>query len=137
MKKLLALLSLVLILPFSNVMAQKEFNVNGVIVPRTLEFKGRELSLNGVGQRSKMFTELYVQALYLSQLSQDAQFIVESDTEMAVRIQITSALVSSKKLSKALEKGIEKSVGSQGILKFSDKLLQLEKKKQKKETPLT
>lgn len=134
MKKLLPLLSLLLILPFSNVMAQKEFNVNGVIVPRTLEFKSRELSLNGVGQRSKMFTELYVQALYLSQLSQDAAFIIDSDTEMAIRIQITSGLVSSKKLSKALEKGVEKSVGPKGFLKLTDKLLQLERLIGKEET---
>ena len=134
MKKLLPLLSLLLILPLSNVMAQKEFNVNGVIVPRTLEFKSRELSLNGVGQRSKMFTELYVQALYLSQLSQDAAFIIDSDTEMAIRIQVTSGLVSSKKLSKALEKGVERSVGPKGFVKLTDKLLQLERLIGKEET---
>lgn len=125
-KKLLFFLSLILLFQCSVITAQQSFTVNGAVIPRTLEFKNKELSLNGVGQRSKMFTELYVQALYLSQLSQDPHFILDSDTEMAIRIQISSPLVTSKKLSKALEKGMEKSVGAQGILKFSDKLLQLE-----------
>lgn len=132
--KLLPLFILVFTLQFSTVFAQKTFEVNGVIVPRTLEFKNKELALNGVGQRSKLFTELYVQALYLSQLSQDAKFILESDTEMAIRIQVTSSMVTSKKLSKALEKGIEKSVGIEGITKITKQLAQLEALLTKEET---
>ena len=126
MKKILLLLTLILSVQFSTVNAQKSLEINGVKVPRTLDFKGKSLTLNGVGQRSKMFTELYVQALYLSVLTQDAKLIMESDIEMAIRIQVTSSLVTSKKLSKALEKGMERSVGEQGMLKLAKEVAELE-----------
>lgn len=112
MKKILLLLTLLLGLQFSTVSAQTHINVNGVTVPRKIEFQGKTLQLNGAGGRSKMWLEVYVQALYLSQLTQDPQFIIDSDTEMAVRIEITSSMVSSNKLTKAMNTGFEKSAGA-------------------------
>ncbi|MBK0370546.1 chalcone isomerase family protein [Flavobacterium agrisoli] len=132
--KFISALTLLFIFQINTLTAQKNFTVGGVSVPRTLEFKNKEIQLNGVGQRSKMFTELYVQALYLSQLSQDAKFILESNTEMAIRIQVTSSMVTSKKLSKALEKGLEKSVGVEGITKLNKQIAQLEALLTKEET---
>jgi len=112
MKKILLLLTLLLSLQFSTVSAQTQIEVNGVNVPRKIDFQGKSLQLNGAGGRSKMWLEVYVQALYLSQLSQDPQFIIDSDTEMAVRIEITSSMVSSNKLTKAMNTGFEKSAGA-------------------------
>ncbi|OMQ09730.1 chalcone isomerase family protein [[Flexibacter] sp. ATCC 35103] len=112
MKKILLLLTLLLSIQFSTVSAQTQLEVNGVTVPRKIEFQGKTLQLNGAGGRSKMWLEVYVQALYLSQLSQDPQFIIDSDTEMAIRIEITSSMVSSNKLTKAMNAGFEKSAGS-------------------------
>ena len=126
MKKILLLLTFLLSVQFSTIQAQKILEVGGVTIPRTLDFKGKTLTLNGVGQRSKMFTELYVQALYLSQLTQDANLILESDMEMAIRIHITSSLVTSKKLSKALAKGMEKSVGEAEMVKLAKEVNELE-----------
>ncbi|CAM3682729.1 chalcone isomerase family protein [Flavobacterium chungbukense] len=113
MKKILLLLTLLLSLQFSTVSAQTQIDVNGVTVPRKIEFLGKTLQLNGAGGRSKMWMEVYVQALYLSQLTQDPQFIIDSDTEMAIRIEITSSMVSSSKLTKAMNTGFEKSAGAQ------------------------
>ncbi|KAF2081049.1 chalcone isomerase family protein [Flavobacterium sharifuzzamanii] len=112
MKKILLLLAFLLSLQFSTVSAQTQIDVNGVTVPRKIEFQGKPLQLNGAGGRSKMWLEVYVQALYLSQLTQDPQFIIDSDTEMAVRIEITSSMVSSSKLTKAMNTGFEKSAGA-------------------------
>ncbi|UPZ16173.1 chalcone isomerase family protein [Flavobacterium humidisoli] len=112
MKKILLLLIVLLSLQFSTVSAQTQIEVNGVTVPRKIEFQGKSLQLNGAGGRSKMWLEVYVQALYLSQLAQDPQFIIDSDTEMAVRIEITSSMVSSNKLTKAMNTGFEKSAGA-------------------------
>ncbi|GAA3778822.1 chalcone isomerase family protein [Flavobacterium ginsengiterrae] len=112
MRKILLVLTLLLSLLFSEVSAQTHLEVNGVTVPRKIEFQGKTLQLNGAGGRSKMWLEVYVQALYLSQLSQDPQFIIDSDTEMAIRIEITSSMVSSNKLTKAMNTGFEKSAGS-------------------------
>ncbi|WP_347053009.1 chalcone isomerase family protein [Flavobacterium olei] len=113
MKKILLLLTLLLSLQFSIVSAQTHIEVNGVTVPRKIEFQNKTLQLNGAGGRSKMWLEVYVQALYLSQLSQDPKFIIDSDTEMAIRIEITSSMVSSSKLTKAINAGFEKSAGAE------------------------
>ncbi|WP_337967460.1 chalcone isomerase family protein [uncultured Flavobacterium sp.] len=112
MKKILLLLTLLLSAQFSTVSAQATLDVNGVTVPRKIEVQNKTMQLNGAGGRSKMWLEVYVQALYLSQLSQDPKFIIDSDTEMAIRIEITSAMVSSNKLTKAMNTGFEKSAGS-------------------------
>ena len=111
MKNLLLLLTIILTLQFTDATAQKSFDIDGVTVPRTIQFQNKTLSLNGAGGRSKMWLEVYVQALYLSQLSQDPKFIIDSDTEMAIRIEITSSMVSSNKLTKAMNNGFEKSAG--------------------------
>ncbi|MBC7641234.1 MAG: chalcone isomerase family protein [Flavobacterium sp.] len=107
--------------------SQKEFDIKGVIVPRTIDFQGHKLELNGFGTRSKLWFDVYVQALYLTSLSQDAKAICDSETEMGIRIQIISSLVTSKKLSKALNKGLIKSVGEENLPKIQSQADQLEK----------
>ncbi|MFC4816786.1 MULTISPECIES: chalcone isomerase family protein [unclassified Flavobacterium] len=92
--------------------AQTQFEQDGVTIPRTIEVQKKSLQLNGYGTRSKAWIDVYVQALYLSQLSQDAAYILESDADMAIRIQITSKLVTSHKLTKNMENGFEKSCGT-------------------------
>jgi hypothetical protein len=91
--------------------AQTQFEVDGVIIPRKIKVEDKTIELNGFGTRSKAWMGLYVQALYLTTLSQDPDFILDSETYMAIRIQITSKLVSSSKLTKSLESGFEKSCG--------------------------
>jgi hypothetical protein len=108
MKKILLILTIFLCLPLS-LSAQSHIDINGVTVPRKIEVLNKTLQLNGAGGRSKMWMEVYVQALYLSQLTQDAQFIMDSDTDMAIRIEITSSMVSANKLGKAMDTGFEKS----------------------------
>lgn len=113
MKKILLLLSLLLFIPFYSAFAQTQIEIDGVIVPRTIDFQNKTLTLNGVGGRSKMWVEVYIQALYLSRLSQDAKYIIASDNEMAIRIHITSSLVSSGKITRNFNSGFEKSTGDQ------------------------
>lgn len=111
MKKILLLLTLLLLIPFHSSFAQSQVEIDGVIVPRTINFQNKTLTLNGVGGRSKMWVEVYVQALYLARLSQDAEYIMDSNTEMSIRIHITSSLVSSGKLTRNFNTGFEKSTG--------------------------
>ncbi|ANO48675.1 chalcone isomerase family protein [Flavobacterium columnare] len=92
--------------------AQTQFETDGVIVPRTIEVNGgKKIQLNGFGTRSKAWVDVYVQALYLTALSQDSQIIMDSETDMAIRIEIISKMVTSRKLTNAMEKGFEKSCG--------------------------
>jgi hypothetical protein len=112
---------------FTNIFGQKQFVVDGITLSRTIAFEGKNLQLNGFGSRTKMWTEVYLQALYLTTLSEDAKDIINSDTAMAIRLQITSSLVTSKKLSKSLQKGIVKSVGEENVAKYTTQLELLEK----------
>lgn len=120
------LIALFFLVQFVSVNAQTQFEVEGVTVPRTIDFEGRKLELNGFGVRSKAWVDVYVQALYLTTLSQDPEFIIDSETPMGIRIEIISSLVSSKKLSKALYKGLEKSVGEEGMVKVEKEAKYLE-----------
>lgn len=134
MKKTLLLFVFVFFAQFSSVSAQKQIEVDGVILPRTIEFKQRTLMLNGVGIRSKMWIDVYVQALYLSDLSQNAEAILESNSEMAIRLQITSSMVTSEKLSKSLNKGLVKSIGDGNLSKFKSQIALLESLLNKEKT---
>lgn len=121
------LLILMLTLCAATGKAQEKFSINGVSVPRTIDFENQKLQLNGFGSRTKFWTEVYVQALYLTVLSEDAKDILDSDTNMGIRLQVTSALVSSQKLSKSLHKGMTKSIGEENLSKFKTQLDLLEK----------
>jgi len=107
---------------FSAAHAQTQFELEGVVVPRTIEFQGNKLLLNGFGIRTKLFMDVYVQALYLSKLTDNPEEIMESDTEMAIRIQVTSSLVTSKKLTKSLNKGMTNSVGEEELKKYQKQM---------------
>ncbi len=111
MKKILLVIMLIITALFSEVQAQKQIVFEGVTLPRTIKFENKTLQLNGAGSRYKMWVEVYIQALYLSQLSQNPKEIINDNLEMSIRIEITSALVSSGKLTRAMHVGFEKSAG--------------------------
>lgn len=114
MKKIISgLILIVSSLLSTETIAQKQIVFEGVTLPRTIKFEDKTLQLNGAGSRSKMFMEVYIQALYLSQLSQNPKEIINDNTEMSIRIEITSPLVSSGKLTRALHTGFEKSAGAE------------------------
>ncbi len=110
-----------------NAFTQKQIDVDGVIVPRIIKFENRDLQLNGIGIRTKLWFDVYTQALYLSKLSQDPVEVLESNTTMAIRIQITSSLVTSKKFSKLLSKGFLKSNGEVEFAKHKKSIDLIEK----------
>nr|WP_315255034.1 chalcone isomerase family protein [uncultured Flavobacterium sp.] len=126
MKKIIIVFLFIISAGSQNSYAQKQIVVDGVTLLRTIEFQGKNLQLNGFGTRTKMWTEVYLQALYLATLSDNAREIINSDTEMAIRLQITSSLVTSKKLSKSLQKGIIKSVGEENVANYKTQLDLLE-----------
>jgi hypothetical protein len=106
MKKIILVVTLVISALFSEVNAQKQIVFEGVTIPRTMDFENQTLQLNGAGSRSKMWVEVYIQAL-----SQKAEEIINDNLTMSIRIEITSALVSSGKLTRAIHAGFEKSAG--------------------------
>jgi hypothetical protein len=79
--------------------------ISGVNIPETLEAGQVSLSLNGAGVRSKFFVKVYVGGLYLQQKSDDPVSIIETDDPMAIRLQITSSMITSEKMENATREG--------------------------------
>lgn len=104
MKPLILLLSL---LPFLTASAQVE--INDVTLPAKLDKEGTALVLNGAGIRKKLFFKVYVGGLYLQEKTSDANKIINADAPMAIRLHITSGMVSSDNMSESTREGFEAS----------------------------
>jgi hypothetical protein len=75
----------------------------------TLKVGDQELVLNGSGAREKYFLDMYVAGLYLLERNNQPATIIAADGPMAIRIAITSKLVSQEKLVESLSEGFENS----------------------------
>ena len=88
--------------------------LDGVKIPTVLKIKEdnfkAKLILNGCGIRDKMWISLYVQALYLTEKSTDPLEILDSNKPMAIKLHVTSSLITRQKLIDALKEGIKKSL---------------------------
>ena len=71
-----------------------------------LNFGDRVLRLNGSGVRTKTFVQVYEAGLYVMKPATDAQTVLDSDEPMAVRIKVTSGLVSRASLVSSLKEGL-------------------------------
>lgn len=78
-------------------------------LPSTLKTGEQQLVLNGSGTREKYFLDLYVAGLYLAEHSNQPAEIIQADAPMAMRIVITSKLVSQDRLVESLNEGFENS----------------------------
>ncbi len=83
----------------------------GVDLPEKINVAKQELQLNGVGTRQKYFMDLYTAGLYLVQPNRQAKAILEAEELMAMRIVITSKMVSQQKLVASLQEGFKNSTG--------------------------
>lgn len=106
-KRYTALLIVFILSFFSTISYAKNFA--GVNIPEDMNYAGKKLQLNGVGLRSKLFMNLYIGALYLESKSQDAKRVVDTDEAMAIRLVITSSLISPDKMKQATLEGFGKS----------------------------
>ena len=86
-------------------------DVAGIKMPDTIKAAGQDLVVNGGDKRTKFMMKVYVAALYLKQKSSDAQKIIDADEPMAIKLQITSGLVTPDKMKTAIDEGFEKSTG--------------------------
>jgi hypothetical protein len=86
-------------------------DVAGIKMPDTIKAGGQDLVINGGDKRTKFMMKVYVAALYLKQKSSDAQKIIDADEPMAIKLQITSGLVTADKMRTAIDEGFENSTG--------------------------
>ena len=81
-------------------------------IPKTIEFEGSTLMLNGAGTRVVFFMKVYEGSLYLETKSSDADQLINSNSPMALRIDVTSEMVTADAMKKALSEGLEKSTNN-------------------------
>ncbi|KZZ41357.1 MAG: chalcone isomerase family protein [Saccharospirillaceae bacterium] len=103
------LMSLALVLSLSPLASAKE--VAGVKVAETLSVDQQQLVLNGVGIRTKFFMDIYVASLYLPKTNRNAEEIIAADEPMAIRLQIVSSMINSKRMSDSTRDGFVRSTG--------------------------
>lgn len=104
MKKIITLLSLVLI----TLQGFSQIKVGRTVMDYQVEYGGETLVMNGAGTRSMLFIELYSAALYLKDKKSDAIGIAYDDETMAIKIEITSKLISRETMMNAIEDGFQK-----------------------------
>ncbi len=126
MKKISKLLLFFILVQCSNLFAQNNIVVDGVIIPRIVKFSDKEIILNGVGSRTKLWFDVYTVGLYLSKPSQDPKEILESNSTMGMIFYITSGLINSKNFIKNVSKGLKESAGEELWLKYQPELALLE-----------
>ena len=84
----------------------------GSEIPKQIEYQGSKLNLNGQGTRIIFFMKVYEGSLYLETKSSNAEEIVNMNDPMAIRIDVTSAMVTADAMKKALSEGLEKSTSN-------------------------
>ena len=83
--------------------------------PQAIEYQDNKLVLNGQGTRVVFFMKVYQGSLYLEARSSDAEQIVNDNAPMAIRIDVTSEMVTADAMKKALSEGLEKSTNNDTV----------------------
>jgi len=95
----------------SLVFVNAQQTVGGVTMPKKVMIGKTILSLNGAGVREKYWINMYACGLYLNKKMTDEKLIINAVEHAAIKIQIISSLITSKKMIEAVEEGFEKSTG--------------------------
>lgn len=86
--------------------------IGGIELKESIKLGKNTLQLNGAGQRTKLFIDLYIAALYLSNKSQDAQTIINADEPMLIQIHVISNLITSENLTRGTMEGFSKATNN-------------------------
>lgn len=84
-------------------------DADDVKLPEMIKAGTSDLLLNGSGVRTKLFLNLYVGGLYLEKKSTDVEAAALADKAMAIKLNITSSMISGEKMANATNEGFEKS----------------------------
>ncbi|MFT7680986.1 chalcone isomerase family protein [Moritella dasanensis] len=86
---------------------QAATEISGVSVPDSITPQGENLQFNGAGIRSKFFIDLYVGSLFTNEKMNQGNDVINSDEAAAIRLNITSNMITSEKMIKAMKEGFE------------------------------
>ncbi|ABZ75956.1 conserved hypothetical protein [Shewanella halifaxensis HAW-EB4] len=80
--------------------------VSGVQLDESIDIDSQTLVLNGAGVRSKFFIDLYVGSLYVPKILDSTQAVLDAPT-VAVRLNITSGMITAEKMKDAITEGFD------------------------------
>tara|TARA_B100001142_G_C14076258_1_gene555591 strand:+ start:27 stop:632 length:606 start_codon:yes stop_codon:yes gene_type:complete len=86
--------------------------IYGADTPDQIEYQGSTMIKNGQGTRIIFFMKVYEGSLYLETKSANAPDIINLDAPMAIRLDVSSQMVTADAMKKALSEGLEKSTGN-------------------------
>lgn len=98
-----AALMLLLLLPFAS---------HADNFPAKQTFVGQNLTLNGKGVRTKLVFSLYTAGLYVSAPSKDTKVLLDAKQPLALRMEVTSSMITSENMEEAVREGFQKSAGA-------------------------
>lgn len=81
--------------------------ISGVTLPDSIAPQGQTLNYNGAGVRSKFFIDLYVGSLFTVEKMTEGHDVINSDQPTAIRLNITSDMITSEKMSNAMHEGFD------------------------------
>ena len=87
-------------------------SVCAAAAPSSMEYQGNKLTLNGEGTRVRFFMKVYNTSLYLVSSNSNAEEILSTDEAMAIRLDVTSTMVTTDAMKDALNSGLVKSTGN-------------------------
>lgn len=102
--KLLSTFTLLTMLLLPNISMAKD--ISGVQVADTITLENVSLVLNGAGVRSKFFMDLYVGSLYVPTPLSTTSAVIDAPIA-AIRLNITSGMITSDKMREAITEGFE------------------------------
>ena len=104
--KWLKIISILLILIGSSLSLSTQA---GVELPKSMNYEGIELNLNGQGTRTMFFVKIYKSGLYLSSANSNAEEVTNQDSSMGIRLEVISSMLTAEKMKKAINEGFVKS----------------------------
>ena len=96
------ILSLVLILFSAGSMTSTHAAVE---LPELMEYKDTKLTLNGQGTRVLFFMKIYESGLYLNSANSNAEEIINDNSAMGIRLDVTSLLLANEAMEEAMRTG--------------------------------
>ena len=80
-----------------------------VELPKSMNYEGVELNLNGQGTRTMFFVKIYESGLYLDSANSNGEEVTNQDSAMAIRLEVISSMLTADSMKKAIDEGFVKS----------------------------
>lgn len=103
----------------------QDITIEGQKFPTKMKINDKIVYFNGGGVRTKYFISLYVSTLYVPERTSNAQTIIDQDTESAVRIKVTSKLVTRDRFIESVRDGFKTSTEGKATQKEIDNFMKL------------